>query len=432
MTKEIQLAIYIAIIVVCLCFSACFSASDMAYSRVSRARLEKMSANGDKKARKALKYAEDYGQTIATILFGNDFVNTMASSFFALVSSAWLNQYLGTYSAIWSSLIFLMILLMFGEIIPKNVAKSHAISLSRFFTGLIHVVGVVFFPFIWPINKLAKLISKPFLEKTGPEEQAASDEELEAMVNEIRREGLIDQEQSDLLHRSIDFKETACYEIVTPRIKLLGYDLETSFDEFIKRPDAYDYSRIIVYRHDLDDIVGYIPVKTLLRELVKHHQINLEALILPIVNVPRTMPISDAMELMKENHHHILLVRDEYGGTEGIITLEDILEELVGEMWDEEDEEETASIVKCKSRNTYLVKGDTNIDDFYNFFGLDPDKLLDDDVSTVSGWIVDHLGRFASKGDAFKVGPLQVKVTDANEYTVLEAQIKAPRKKKKN
>lgn len=431
MNREVLLGIYISIIVVCLCFSACFSAADMAYSKVSQARLSKMSDDGDKKARKALSLARDYDKTIATILFGNDFVNIMASSFFTLVSSVWLNQYLGKYAAIWSSLIFLVILLAFGEILPKNIAKGHTLFLSRFFTGLISVVGTIFLPFIWPISKLSKLISKPLLEKTGPESHVTSDEELEAMVNEIQREGLIDQDQSDLLHRSIDFRETACYEIVTPRVRISGYDIETPFTSFIKKKDAYDYSRIIVYRHDMDEIIGYLQAKTLLRELVRGNPIDLNAMIIPLESVPRTMSISDAMELMKESHHHILLVRDEYGGTEGIITLEDILEELVGEMRDEGDEDETASIQKLPQRNTYLVKGDTNIDDFYNFFGLDPDKLLEDDVSTVSGWIVDHLGRFANKGDSLEVGPLHVKVTEVDQYTVLEAQIRARRKKKR-
>jgi CBS domain containing-hemolysin-like protein len=198
----------------------------------------------------------------------------------------------------------------------------------------------------------------------------------------------------------------------------------------LHRPGAFHHSRIVVYAGNFDHILGYIPVKTLLRELVKGKKLQYKDVLLPIIDVPRTMMISSAMELMKETKHHIAIVRDEFGGMEGIITLEDILEELVGDMWDEKDNP-TTEIRKGERRNSYYVNGAMNIDDFYNEMGLDPDKLLPDDYTTVSGWIVDHLGRFAKIGDTFRVGDISVKVTQVDTYTVKEAFVRKIRSPKK-
>ena len=249
------------------------------------------------------------------------------------------------------------------------------------------------------------------------------------MVNTIEEEGIIDEEASELLHRSIDFKETSCYEVMTPRVKVFGYDTDEPFEIFLKKEGAFHHSRVIVYEGNFDHVLGYIPIKTLLRELVKGKKVNYKDFLLPIVDVPRTMMISSAMALMKKSKHHIAVVRDEYGGMEGIITLEDILEELVGEMWDEKDSP-TNDIRKAERRNSYYVNGTMNIDDFYNEMGLDPDKLLPDDYTTVSGWIIDHLGRFAVVGDSFRVGNIYVKVTEVTPYTVKEAFVRVIKKGK--
>jgi putative hemolysin len=321
------------------------------------------------------------------------------------------------------------LLLTIGEITPKALAKPHNYAFARGLTGFVRVIEVLFFPFVWPANRLAEILASPFIEKAPKETSLASDEELQAMVKTIQKEGIIDESQSELLHRTIDFKETSCYEIMTPRVKVFGYDIEGPFAEFLQNHEAFQHSRIPVYKGDLDHVLGYIPVKTLLRVLVKGERPSVEELILPVISVPRTMMISSAMALMKETHHHIAVVRDEYGGTEGIITLEDILEEVVGEMYDESDKI-VPDIVMTKKKNVYLVKGKTNIDDLLDHFQLDPDSLPDD-YSTVSGWINDRLGRFAKVGDSFSVAHLDVVVTKVSDYTVEECKITYHKKKGK-
>lgn len=415
--------VYLIVIIICLVLSALFSMLDMAYSSVKVARLEREASKGDKKSIKALNYAKNYDETIATVLFGNDFVNVLASSLASLLGKDLLQPVVGDYYATLSSLILLIILLIFGEILPKAIGNMLSYSISRHSAYIMTFFRYLFLPIVYPINLLVSKTTSKLAEKAGPESQVASDPELETMVDEIKKEGIIDSNQSELLHRSIDFKETSCYEIMTPRIRVFGYDIETSFDEFLKDKDCFKHSRIVVYKENLDHVIGYIPVKNLLRVLVQGKKPEVYKLTLPIVSVPRTMMISSALELMKASRHHIAIVKDEYGGTEGIITMEDILEELVGDMWDEVDEP-MLYIQPLKEKDTYLVDGPLNIDDFMNHFNIDPDKLSDD-YSTVSGFILNQLGRFAKVGDSFKFENLEFKVLKVTEYTVALVMVKA-------
>jgi putative hemolysin len=413
--------LYGVALLILLILSALYSACDMAYSSVNKLRLEKRSFIGDEKATRALSLVNNYDRTIATVLFGNDFVNILASSLASMLGVALFKNLWGEGTATTvSSLILLILLLIFGEITPKAIAKAHNYSLAIHLTTFVKINEVLFFPFVVPADKFAELLSSPLIEKVPAENQLASDEELQAMVRDIEKEGIIDEGQSELLHRSIDFKETSCYEIMTPRVLVFGYDIDTDLAAFLKSPQAFKHSRIPVYRGNLDQILGYIPVKTLLRVLVKGEKPHLEDLLLPIVSVPRTMMISSAMKLMKETHHHIAIVRDEFGGTEGIVTLEDILEELVGEMWDESDRVES-DIVES-SHNVFLVKGKANIDDVFSRFNLNADHLPDD-YTTVSGWVIDRLGRFAKVGDKLSYGKIDVVVTKAGDYTIQEVKI---------
>lgn len=418
-----QNIVYLIVIIICLVLSALFSMLDMAYSSVKVARLEREASKGDKKSIKALNYAKNYDETIATVLFGNDFVNVLASSLASLLGKDILQPVVGDYYATLSSLILLIILLIFGEILPKAIGNMLSYSISRHSAYIMTFFRYLFLPIVYPINLLVSKTTSKLAEKAGPESQVASDPELETMVDEIKKEGIIDSNQSELLHRSIDFKETSCYEIMTPRIRVFGYDIETSFDEFLKDKDCFKHSRIVVYKENLDHVIGYIPVKNLLRVLVQGKKPEVYKLTLPIVSVPRTMMISSALELMKASRHHIAIVKDEYGGTEGIITMEDILEELVGDMWDEVDEP-MLYIQPLKEKDTYLVDGPLNIDDFMNHFNIDPDKLSDD-YSTVSGFILNQLGRFAKVGDSFKFENLEFKVLKVTEYTVALVMVKA-------
>ncbi len=415
--------VYLGVLVLLLALCFCYNACDMAYSAANRLRLEREAHGGSKRAERAFKLAGDYDKTIATILFGNDFVNVFASSLAVILGHAILD---GVVADRWvefiASAVIIVAILILGEILPKAIAMRNPNKFAKLFVGFMKVSGILFFPFVFPVNWLSKKMVSPLIEKTGPQSELASDEELEAMVDEIREEGIIDEDQQELLHNSIDFKETSCFEIMTPRVKIFAYDLEDSFEDFCKQKNAFVHSRIPVCRGDLDHIEGYLQAKTLLRVLVSGQKPDLSELILPIVSVPRTMEISSALATMKKTKSHIALVRDEFGGTEGILTMEDILEELVGDMWDEEDKI-TADIAPIPGKkNAYMARGEMNIDDFFERFGLDEDRI-DEDYSTLSGWINDKLGRFAKVGDRLIFDKIDLVVNEVRDYHVISAVV---------
>lgn len=402
--------VYLIAIVFLLVLSACFSMLDMAYSSVKTNRLSAEGEKGDRKAKRAFSFSKEYDSTISTILLANDFANVLLSSLSALFALDVLTPYWGEMASTYVSLILLVLLLIFGEITPKGIAKGHSYSVCIHSTYFLSFFRILFYPVVKVVTFLTGSIINRTVRKTGEETSIASDEELETMVDAIKKEGIIDSDASALLHRTIDFKETQCYEVMTPRVRLFGYDITSDFSLFLKDPDCFSYSRILVYRKDYDHILGYIPVKTLLRELIQGKKIDIPALLLPIVSVPRTMVISDAILLMKKDHRHIVQVRDEWGGVEGIVTMEDILEELVGEIYDEDDIE-TTPIRKLEEENTYLVDGSMNIDDFLNRFFFDPDKLKDQ-FTTVSGFLTMKLGRFPVCGDVVYYKTLELHVLE--------------------
>lgn len=428
------LAIYIVIFIILVAFSFMYSFSDATYSSANRLRLKREADEGNKKAAAALKLVDNFDFTIATILFGNDFVNILASSLAAVIG---VKIFAGVFSSddissLITSIVSISIILIFGEILPKTLARKNPVKSAKAFVWFMNINKVIFFPFVWPINWLTQKMAKPLVDKKDKEEDVASDEELEVMVDEILDEGLIDEDQSEIIQNSIDFKDTSCYEIMTPRVKIFAYDLNNSFQDFIKDKNAFVHSRIPVCKGGLDKIVGYIQAKTVLRAIVSGKKFDIKDYIIPIVSVPRTMEISSALAIMKKNKNHICLIRDEFGGTEGILTLEDILEELVGEMWDEQDKV-SDDIVKGQKRNVYLVRAEMSVDDFFDFFDLEDEKL-DDDYATVSGWITDKLGRFPEVGDHFTYEKIDLYVTEVENYHVISATVKYhPRRKvKKN
>ncbi len=424
------LGIYIAAFVILVCFSFLYSYCDTAYSSANKMQLEREADDGNKKAKAALKLVNDYDFTIATILFGNDFINILASSLATIIGMRLFAEVLpnSETSSLVTSAISVTIILIFGEILPKTLARHNPTKSAKTFVWFMKINKIIFFPFVWPMNWLSQKAARPFVEKNDKEDPLATDEELEAMVDEILDEGLIDKEQSEIIQNSIDFKDISCYEIMTPRVKIFAYDLEDSFQEFIKNKDAFVHSRIPVCKGDLDKIVGYIQAKTVLRAIVSGKKFNIEDYIIPIISVPRTMEISRALSIVKKSKSHICLIRDEFGGTEGIVTLEDILEELVGEMWDEQDKI-SDDIVKGQKRNVFLIRAEMSVDDFFDYFDL-KDENLDDDYSTVSGWITDKLGRFPEVGDHFTYEKIDLYVTKVENYHVISATVKYhPRRK---
>ena len=416
------IVIYCCLIFVLLCFSALFSCMDMAYSCASLPTL-KESSKKSKRAAKAYYFASNYEETIIAPLFGNSVVNILASSLGTLLALKLAEQYNWDQEVVslLVSILMLLLILTFGEILPKIIGRTYSRPLALLFAYPLAFLRIIFFPIVFISKKFATALTRPVLQANADEDEGPSDDELQEMVLAINREGIIDSKSRELLSNSIEFKDTSAYEIMTPRMKIEGISAEENLNRYVKLEGAFRHSRIPVYKHDYDHIIGYIPVKSLLRAMLSDDDLSIDELIRPTLSVPRTMEISAILGLMKKSHIHLAIVKDEYGGTEGLLTMEDILEELVGEIYDE-GEVVVLDIEKTNKRNVYLVRGNMNIEEFCQKFHLDPEEM-DEDYETVSGWINDRLGKFGEEGDHFEFGPLTVRVKKASPYTVVQAEV---------
>lgn len=413
--------VYIILLLLCLLFSGFFSSSELAYTMVNKLRLKKESEEGNKRSSLALKIAEDYDSTLSAILFGNNLVNIASSS---IATTIFINLFAennaisNETAATLSSIIVLIILIIFGEVIPKNIGTTLSYQVSKLFAWPIQIIKYIFYPITVSISLLVKGIVYIFPKK-DVEEPSVTDEELMEMVETIEEEGLIDEDTGELLKSAIDFTDTDAYEIMTPRVDVFAFNIEDDINELITSKEIFLYSRIPVYEDSLDNIIGILSTKVLLKERLKGNKINVRRLMIEPMFIHKSKSISSLLEDLKNEHQHMAIIKDEFGGTMGIVTMEDIIEELVGDIWDESDKIEEEYVEK--EEGLYIVDGSMNIDDFFDLVGYDEE--YETDYTTVSGWVTEKLERFATKGDTFEFANFQITVLEADEFTVEKIQV---------
>lgn len=417
-----RVGLIIAIIVL-ICFSATFSASDIVYATVNKLRLKKKAQKKSKAAKIALEFAENYNEIISTILFSNNLVNIAASS---LVTVLALSIYDSTLSTTIADIILLVVILLFGELLPKVIGRAFSYRLSLVLAYPIYGLRIIFFPIVWLTSSIGKLIAKIFICEEHNDVDEMSDDELEELVEKVEEDGTIDEDQSELIKSVLDFKDTEAQEIMTPRVDMFAIPVDADIYKLLAKDEIFAHSRIPVYKGTIDNIIGILPTKQLLKSILAKEKINLKSLIIPVKFVPGAMGISEILSWMKEHKNHIVIVKDEFGGTDGLLTMEDILEELVGEMYDEMDKIKEP-YVKV-SRNRYLVDANMNIDDFFDLCGLD--KIEDKAFNSVGGWVLDYLEKFAKIGDKFKYHNIDVKVVDATNFTVEKIEVTVHKRRK--
>ena len=322
----------IIFIIILIAFSAFFSSADMVYSTVDTLRLKKDAEKGSKTAKLAYKFANEYDKTITTILFSNNLVNIGASSLASISILADLG------GPILVTGIMFLVIVTFAEIIPKVIGRIYSHALAKLYAYPILVFKYMFIPFVYASSAIGRLIVSPLYRKAKDEEETVSDDELQEMVDTIEEEGIIDEEQGELLRSAITFMDTQAYEIMTPRVDVFAFDIEDDINDLINDENIFMYSRVPVYEETIDNIIGILPTKLLLKAMLGNNKIDVRSLLSPVTFVPRSRNISAILQDFKASHNHIAIVKDEYGGTEGLVTLEDIVEELVGDIWDEMDE----------------------------------------------------------------------------------------------
>ncbi len=392
------------IIIVCVFLSAFFSSIETAFSTVSTIRIKYLAERENKRAKNVLKIINNYDKALTAILIGNNIVNIGCSS----VSTALCINLFGDAGVAVSTGVITLLVLTFGEIIPKCLAKEKSEAFCLATAKILLVIMAVLTPFVFLFIALKSLALKLFTSDAN--KPSVTEDELKVLIGTSEQEGVLEQQEKELVQSALDFDEKTAQEILTPRVDITAIDISESAEEIKRIILEERYSRIPVYRDDIDNIIGILHTRDYLEELIRTDTPDVESLLKPAYFVYKTKKLSYVLTELKRQKLHIAVVTDDYGGTLGIVTMEDLLEELVGDIWDE-DEAETIRYQQI-NENTYHVSGDMTISDMLELLGLREDYIESESVS-VGGWVMENLGDIPQKGDSFTYD-------DRFVFTVLE------------
>ncbi len=404
----------VIILALLICASAFFSATETAYTSVNKIRIKNMAAEGNKKAEKTLKILDRFDALLSTLLIGNNIVNITSASIATVIFTNWLG---GDKGVTVSTIVMTLLVLVFGEITPKSLAKEMPEKFAMAAVPIVKVLMVVLTPFNIIFGAWKKLLGK--VVHIG-KKQSMTEEELMTMIDEVEQEGVLDQNESDLLRSAIEFNDVNVEEILTHRVDMIAIDAEDSIEEILEAFRDHPYSRLPVYRETVDNIVGILHEQDFMMMLHEGKQSIMDA-VQPALFVQESMKISDLLRVLQKDNVHMAIVLDEFGGTTGIVTMEDILEELVGEIYDEHDTKEE-NLFNWVDENTCIVNGNADLDDLFEEmkFQEDPDAY---ESNTISGWVMEKLDRLPQEGDSFAFENYDVQVTKMEERRVMEIRI---------
>ena len=411
---EIQFIIMAA----CLLMSAYFSATETAFSTLSKTKLKTLAEKGNKRAARALALSEKDDRLISTILIGNNVVNILLSALATVTAiqlcTNWNSaEFADNYATTIATAVTTVVVLIFGEITPKSIANDFPEKFAMFSAPLMRVIMVILTPISWIFAMWKKLIAKIFRLKP---DNKMSQEELLMLVEEVEEDGTIDEDEGDLLRNAITFTEQKAEDILTPRVDLEAFSKDTPMEEIAQKFVDSQYSRLLVYNESIDNIIGVVHQKDIFT-VTGITDKPLDELITPPVFVHRTESIDDLLRELQSNKSHMAVVLDEYGGTLGIVTMEDILEELVGDIYDEHDE--VVEDYKEISENTFRVDCGGALDEFSTFFDL----TIESDSITVGGWVTEQLDKIPACGDKFSFENLDITVTETDCHRVSTIEV---------
>jgi len=397
------MTIYIIGIVICVILSAFFSASEMAFSSCSTMRLESIRDDGNKRAGVAAKISEKFDDALSAILIGNNLVNIAASS----IGSVLVILLFGSERYAWvSTLIVTVTVIIFGETIPKIVAKKNANKLAVSFAYIIRALTILLKPLVWIIVKLIELLTLGLKGETEIDAEEAV-EELQSIIETAEDEEVLDEEQSELVQAAIDFPEISASEVMTARVDVQAIDIEDDWNDILEFIENAPYSRIPVYEGSIDNIIGVLYLNHFLKALTEDGHTDIRKLLMPPCYVYKTMKMPAVLGQLRKAKQHLAIVSDEYGGTLGVLSMEDVLEQIVGDIWDEKDTVEEE--VHERSTGEYELDGDMGIYDFIELVGID-ETSFEAESETVGGWTVEMFGAFPHVGDSFTYENITVSV----------------------
>ena len=421
----------ILFLVILILLNAYFAATEIAFISLNDAKIEKMAKEGNKKAKQIVKMLKNPSKFLATIQIGITFAGFLSSAFasdtFADILSPMLNKVLPMLSVdVWRgiSIVIITIILsfftlVFGELVPKRLAMKYYEKISFATIGVIKIISTVTAPFVKLLTASTNLVSKIFGVSEN-EEQAVTEEEIKMMIDEGEEKGTINEEEKEMINNVFEFNDTTASEIMTPRIDIFALKISQDLYEVLDELDDYKYSRIPVYEDTIDNIKGIILIKDILKDLRDKKKINIKKLIKEVHFVPESVPIDKLFRQLQRNKMQMAIVIDEYGGTAGLVTMEDILEELVGNIFDEHDEEELE--YELIDENTYMVNGNISIGDLEKIIGI---EISDGDYETLSGYLLGKLEELPPEGEETIIedGKLTYKIEEYEDKRIKRVKI---------
>lgn len=398
-------------IIVLVFFSAYFSATETAFTSLNRIRMKNMANDGNQKAREVMELSENYDNLLSTILVGNNIVNIALSSISTVLFISIYPRYGATLATVFAT----VVVLIFGEISPKSLAKENPEKFAMISAPFIKFLSVLLKPINWLFAQWKKLLAKLF---NANEARPITEDELLTMVEEAETEGGIDEGQSELIQNAIEFNDLEAWDVLTPRVDIIAIEADAQEEEIGRLFLETGFSRLPVYDGDLDNIVGVLNQKDF-HNYIKGGRASVSEYIKPVIFVAGSMRIAQLLKKLQTVKTHIAIIVDEYGGTYGLVTMEDILEELVGEIYDEHDAVELQDIVQQQD-GSYRVLCGTNIDKMFDYFDVEEEI----NATTVNGWVVLQLDKLPEVGDKFiyeaDYKRFDVIVTKADERKALE------------
>ncbi len=408
-------------------FSAFFSASETAYTSANKIRLRSKAENGKKSAARALKIIEKYDKTLTTILIGNNIVNILTSSLATVLFIDLLKD--ADKGSVVSTVVVTIVVLIFGEILPKTIAKSNAETFACAISGIMAFLMTIFTPLSAIFILLQKGANKLFASKN--KEVSMTEQELISIIDEIEDEGVLEEQEGSLVKSALVFDETIVSQVITPRVNIVAIEINADIEKVKELFLAEQYSRLPVYEKTVDHVVGVITQHDFFEKIVRGDNFTIRDIMQDTLHIPNLMKISDVLKQMQKNKIHLAVVVDQYGGTEGIVTLEDIIEELVGEIWDESDE--VTAPVKFISETVFETSGEVSQNDFNRFFEARAmDFRIDTDSNTVGGWLFELFGRIPEENDSIRTDDFIITVKSLKDFRIETIQFEIIAKNKED
>lgn len=396
-----------------IALSAYFSATETAFTSLNRIRLKTRADDGDKRAARTLALAADFDRLLSTLLIGNNIVNNVATTIGAVLFIKLIGSAKGPTV---SATVLTVVILIFGEVTPKSLAKERPEAWAIVATPLLRVMAVLLTPVNFLFTQWKKLLRVLLRHQ---DDDGITEEELMGMVDQAETEGSLDQHESDLIRNAIEFNDMEVSEILTPRVDLEALADTATMEEAAAMYASSGFSRLPIYHDSIDNIIGVLHEKDFYAAYCRGVK-RLSELKSSVLYTTETARISDLLRQLQQNKVHMAVVVDEYGGTQGIVTMEDIMEELVGEIWDEHDE--VIEEFRKQSDGSYLVACSADLDDLYDLFDMKPSEEYD--ASSVSGWVMEEIGRVPDVGDRFRADGLEVCVTRVEHRRVMEIRVR--------